>query len=180
MTPVFVFKIKILMSFTLKKSAEKNLANFLFFCVTFFIERRIRNVTKINQDVIKKETITMTNKMAMNKIDDFELNKVSGGTVAEFEEILDACNSHIGIAEDVFTTARKALDLLGPIGSAGKSAVLLVLSKPIEKALKHDFNIDAYISVGWGGTGFRSTHNRYSINGKSISQQEVINMIKAA
>ena len=122
----------------------------------------------------------MTNKMAMNKMDDFELNKVSGGTVAEFEEILDACNSRVGIAGDVFTTARKVLDILGPIGSAGKSAVLLALSKPMEKALKHDFNIDAYISVGWGGTGFRSTHNRYSKDGKSLSQQEVINMIKAA
>ena len=122
----------------------------------------------------------MTKAMEMNRLDAYELDNVVGGTVAEFEEIIDAGNSKIGFAGDIGTAARKALDLLGPAGSLGKSAAYLALAPLYEKALKNDLGIDAYISVGWGGTGFRSTHNRYSLNGKSLSQQEVIDMIKAA
>lgn len=122
----------------------------------------------------------MKNVMEMEKMNEFELDNVSGGTVTEFEEILDAGNSKIGIAGDLGSAARKALDMLGPGGSMAKSAAYMVLAPMWEKALKHDLNIDAYISIGWLGTGIRSTHNRYSINGKSISHQEVLNMIKAA
>ena len=102
-----------------------------------------------------------------NRMNDFELDNVVGGTVAEFEEILDAVNGKIGLFGDMSSAARKALDLLGPAGSLGKSAAYLALAPMFEKALKNDLDIDAYISVGWGGTGIRSTHNSYSINGKS-------------
>ena len=110
-----------------------------------------------------------------------ELNQVAGGTVKEFNEIFDAYNSLGGsYLESISSGARELLDILGPAGSAAKSAVICALAKPFEKALKHDFGIDAYISVGWGGTGFRSTHNRYSKDGKSLSHQEVIEMIRTA
>ena len=122
----------------------------------------------------------MTNVMEMERMNDFELDNVSGGTVTEFEEILDAGNSKIGFAGDLGGAARKALDLLGPASSMAKSAAYMILAPMWEKALKKDLNIDANISIGWLGTGFRSSHNSYSIDGKGISHQEVINMIKTA
>ena len=120
----------------------------------------------------------MTKAMEMNRLDAYELDRVVGGTVAEFEELLDAFNTKLGFFGDISSAARKALDMLGPGGSLGKSAAYVALAPCFEKALKHDLNIDTYISVGWGGTGFRSTHNRYSIDGKSVSHQEVLQMIR--
>ena len=115
------------------------------------------------------------------KLNITELDNVAGGTVKEFNEIFDAYNSLAGsYMESIGSGARELLDILGTAGSGAKSAVICALATPFEKALKHDFDIDAYISVGWGGTGFRSTHNRYSKNGKSLTHQEVVDMIRAA
>ena len=123
----------------------------------------------------------MLKKMAMNKMNDVELTNVAGGTVKEFNEVFDAFGSQVGsLFKDVGAAARDVLDMLGPGGSAAKSAVILALSVPMEKVLKNDYNIDAYVSVGWGGTGFRSTHNRYSRDGKSLTHQEVLDIIRAA
>ena len=49
----------------------------------------------------------------------------------------------------------------------------------MEKALKDCYGIDAYISIGWLGTGFRESGNRYSKDGKSLSHSEVLNIIAA-
>ncbi|MBO6305017.1 MAG: hypothetical protein J6M62_08090 [Selenomonadaceae bacterium] len=114
------------------------------------------------------------------KLNQNELNCVVGGTVAEFIEIMDAVAGSRKALDGVPSALCSVLDMLGPAGMIGKSAVIAAAATPLEKALKKDLNIDAYISVGWAGTGFRSTHNRYSINGKSISHQEVLDMIRAA
>ena len=108
-----------------------------------------------------------------------ELNQVAGGTVKEYEEILDAVGSGHWIG-DVNSALRTIIEMLGPVGLAGKSAVYAATAGAMEKALKADLGIDAYISVGWGGTGFRSTHNRYSRDGKTLSHQEVLDIIRAA
>lgn len=105
-----------------------------------------------------------------------ELNQVAGGTVKEYEEIIDA----IGSGTFVNSYLRTVIKMLGPVGLVGKSAAYAATAKPMEKALKHDFGIDAYISVGWGGTGFCSTHNTYSKDGKSLSHQEVLDILRAA
>ena len=115
------------------------------------------------------------------KLNITELDNVAGGTVKEFNEVFDAFGDQVGsLFKDVGAAARDVLDLLGPGGSAAKSAVILALSVPMEKVLKKAYNIDAYVSVGWGGTGFRSTHNRYSRDGKSLTHQEVLDILKAA
>lgn len=95
-----------------------------------------------------------------------ELNHISGGTVKECDELVDAYGGP------------DALGFVGPRGYCGNMYQAYAIA--LEKALKEDFNVDAYVSVGYGGTGFRSIHNTYSINGKSLSHQEVIDMIKAA
>ena len=122
----------------------------------------------------------MLNNRKMNKVEDFELNNVVGGTVKETGELWDAIDTYTGFAGDVFSALRNNMEILGFAGCVGKSAAMLAMAPLMEKTLKEAFGIDAYISVGWGGTGFRSTNNRYSLNGKSLSQQEVVEMIKAA
>ena len=108
-----------------------------------------------------------------------ELNQVAGGTVKEYEEIIDAVGSGT-FMDGINSSLRTVIEMLGPAGLAGKSAVYAATAGAMEKALKADLGIDAYISVGWGGTGFRSTNNRYSKDGKSLSHQEVLDIIRAA
>ena len=114
------------------------------------------------------------------KLSKNELTKVVGGTVAEFIEIMDAVAGNHKALDGVPSALCTVLDMIGPAGMAGKSAVIAAAATPLENALKKDLGIDAYVSVGWLGTGFRSTHNRYSKDGKSLSHQEVLDMIRAA
>ena len=114
-----------------------------------------------------------------SKLNQNELTKVAGGTVTETIEIMDAIASNHKVLDGVPSALCSVLDIIGPAGMAGKSAVIGTMAKPLENALKADLGIDAYISVGWLGTGFRSTNNRYSKDGKSLSHQEVLDMIRA-
>lgn len=114
----------------------------------------------------------MTNIVAMNKMTDCELGKVAGGTVKEFEEIMDACYNKQKTSGAIGAFAS---ELWSP-GSYFTRSSYVSLVPAFEKVLKQDLNIDTHISVGWNGTGFRSVPNTYSINGKSISHQEVLNM----
>ena len=98
------------------------------------------------------------------KLSKNELTKVAGGTLKETKELMNALSK-----DGVNTVFISNIQI-------GISAFL----PTIEKALKEGYNIDADLSVGWGGTGFRETQNKYSINGKNISHQDVIAMIKAA
>lgn len=113
------------------------------------------------------------------KLNKGELTKVAGGTVAETIEIMDAVASNHKALDGLPSALCSILDIIGPAGMAGKSAVIGATAKPLENALKADLGIDAYISVGWLGTGYRSTHNRYSKDGKGLSHQEVLDMIRA-
>lgn len=115
----------------------------------------------------------MTNKMAMNKINDFELNKVAGGTLKEFKELFNAYENKGKVKEMV-------AELTCPGSYIPYEDRNILFARVVEKALKQDFNIDAYISVGFCGTGFRSVPNTYSLNGKTLSHQEVLNIVKAA
>ena len=104
-----------------------------------------------------------------NRMNDFELDNVVGGTRAEVDQIVWAyCNTNL--RNDYF---------FAPGGYATKSGKYLAEVPILENFLKSDFNIDANISVGFYGSGMREKANTYSINGKSISHQEVISMINA-
>lgn len=115
----------------------------------------------------------MTNKMAINKINDFELNQVVGGTLKEFRELFN-------VYENKDTVKKMVAELTGPGSYIPYEDRNILFARVVEKALKQDFNIDSYISVGFCGTGFNSISNTYSLNGKTLSHQEVLNIIKAA
>ena len=121
----------------------------------------------------------MTKEILTNEIlNDAELENISGGTVAQFEEIYSALEKQAGVAGDISNGLRKILSLI-PGGDIG-TAVWRNAAAPIaEKALKDCYGIDAYISIGWLGTGFRESGNRYSKDGKSLSHAEVLNIIAA-
>ena len=121
----------------------------------------------------------MTNIVAMNKMTDCELDNVAGGTVKELEELFAAVSDNAGIGGDLGAVVQAfSRDNFGH-GDHNKYITNAAMAPAFEKALKNDLGIDAYISVGWRGTGFRSVPNTYSINGKSISHQEVLQMINA-
>lgn len=144
--------------FMLCENISKQLCNKFYF--TSYIEAEQNE----SEDFSKKETITMLKdnvKLNLN-----ELSQIAGGTVKECEELLDAYGGP------------DALGFWGPCGYFGNYNQ--TYARALEKALKKDFNVDAYISVGFGGTGFHAVNNTYSINGKSLSHKEVLDMIKAA
>ena len=108
----------------------------------------------------------MTNEIITNKeiLSMEQLDSVNGGTVAEFTDD---------------SALRTILDHL-PGGKIGTAAWRNAAAPLAEKALKDCYGIDAYISIGWGGSDFRSSGNTYSKNGKGLSHQEVLNIINNA
>ena len=112
-------------------------------------------------------------------ISDAQLENVSGGTIAQFTDIWNALEKKAGVMGDIDNGLRKILDML-PGGSIGTAAWRNVAAPLAETALKKCYGIDANISIGWLGTGFRESGNTYSRNGQSISHQDVLNIINAA
>ena len=122
----------------------------------------------------------MTKEIFTNEIlNDAQLDQTSGGTVAEFEDIYSALEKQAGVAGNISNGLRTILNLI-PGGDIG-TAVWRNAAAPIaEKALKDCYGIDAYISIGWVGTGFRESGNRYSKDGKSLTHAQVLDIINAA
>lgn len=108
-----------------------------------------------------------------------ELDQVSAATVGELNEIISAMEDVSGTAGKVSGGLRKVLGFL-PYEKVGTSAYNLIMAPVVEKGLKSELGIDANTSIGWLGSDFRSSHNTYKLNGKAISHQEVLNMIKSA
>lgn len=109
----------------------------------------------------------MTKKMAMNKINEAELNRVAGGTVGEFEELLSA-----------FATNSAMKGYFKAV--AHIPGVNIAEAKIIESWMSENMHIDADISLGLGGTGLLSKHNSYrdTRTGQYLSQSEVLDRIK--
>ena len=103
----------------------------------------------------------MTNVMSLNRMNDYELENVVGGTVAELEGLVKACadNPHlktfVGIAVHI-------------------PPVAIATSYAMESKL-NEMGIDANISVGVLGTGLFSKNNTYYDRklGRNLSQAEV-------
>ena len=122
----------------------------------------------------------MTKEMFTNEIlNDAQLDQISGGTVAQFEEIYSALEKQAGVAGDISNGLRKILDAI-PGGDIGTAVWRNAAAPLAEKALKDCYGIDAYISIGWLGTGFRESGNRYSKDGKSLTHAQVLDIINAA
>ncbi len=102
----------------------------------------------------------MMKELSMN-----EAEKVVGGTVAEFSELLEAAS--------INPTAR----LISMLGSHMPNTNSII--KPAVGKLLARMGIKADISLGIGGTGLFAEANRYTRNGVSISHQEVLEAIRA-
>lgn len=103
----------------------------------------------------------MTNKIKINKIDDFELNQVAGGTVKELEELVDACGAMATFQTHI------------PLSNRADAAY-------VKDYLRDKIGIDANISLGVAGTGLFSKHNTYKdrYTGRSLTHKEVLERIK--
>ena len=112
-------------------------------------------------------------------ISDAQLDNISGGTVAQFTDIWNALEKQAGIMGDIDNGLRTILNHL-PGGNIGTAAWSNIAAPLAEMALKKCYGIDANISIGWLGTGFRESGNSYKKNGQSISHQDVLNIINAA
>ena len=121
----------------------------------------------------------MTKEILTNEIlNDAQLDQISGGKIAEHDELWNALEQQAGVAGSINNGLRKILNAI-PGGDIGTAAWRTAAAPVMEKGLKDCYGIDAYISIGWLGTGFRESGNRYSKDGKSLSHAEVLNIIAA-
>ena len=110
----------------------------------------------------------MTNAMARNRMDDFALDNVVGGTVVQFEQIMRT-----------FLKNWKTRDYM-----TGMSTHLpggnIVAAEYIESFMSKNMGINAHISLGVGGTGIASKQNIYidTKTGKSLSHEEVLKRVE--
>ena len=98
-----------------------------------------------------------------------ELEKVSGGTVAELKDLTKAIVSN------------PTLKKLGGFQSHVPGVNGLIADQ-VEKVLQEDLKIDANISLGFLGTGAGSSKNTYRDmkTGQYISHAEVLDRIRKA
>ena len=103
----------------------------------------------------------MLKKMAMNKMNDCDLGIVVGGTVGELEGLLEACFNNPFLKKFV------------EVGVHVPTAAIATAYKMEE--MLDDMGISADISVGIGGTGAFSNHNKYydRFQQRKLSQGEV-------
>ena len=108
-----------------------------------------------------------------------ELEKVSGGTVAEFTEIYAALEKKAGTVGVISEGLRTILDHI-PGGKIGKSVWNNGGVRIAESLLKDCFGINSDMKIGVLGSGWGEKGNIYSKNGKSLTHQQVLDIIKAA
>lgn len=110
-----------------------------------------------------------------NAINDNELNTVYGGTLSEVCDLAGAIVSKQGKFCDAAAKLLSILDTFELTSSA--SVVNLFLKKVVGDALDK-INIKHDLSVGIAGTGFMSTANTYSRDGKTLYHPQVLDIIK--
>ena len=117
----------------------------------------------------------MKNEMKFNRINDIELDNVSGGTLTEVNQVADEFAKKGGMFGKIVADVHAKLN--DKSGLAGPANILL--RNAVSKGLS-SMGISNDLSVGFLGTGGGSDPNKYSFGGKSISHAEVLNMIAAA
>ena len=98
------------------------------------------------------------------KMNEMELNKVAGGTVREFDELLSA------VSDNPIVRGAAKLDSHAPVAN-------VYIARVIENE-RLKIGLDAHIDLGFAGTGIGSGHNKYRLNGKSISHKEACDYIR--
>lgn len=123
----------------------------------------------------------MTNEkiFANEMMSEEQLNNISGGTVAEFNDIWNALEKKAGTLGDIDNGLRKILDNI-PGGKIGTAVWRNAAAPMAELALKKCYGIDSNISIGWLGFGINESGNTYSKGGNSLTHQQVLDIINAA
>ena len=106
----------------------------------------------------------MMNTMELNKMNNEDLNMVAGGTVKEFDELLSS------VSDNPIVRGAAKLDSHAPVAN-------VYIARVIENEL-HKIGLEAYIDLGFAGTGIGSGHNKYTLNGKSISHKEACDYVR--
>lgn len=115
----------------------------------------------------------MITKLNTKKINDADLSTVSGGTCAQLHELTNA-----------FTSNNKILNLLAGASELASQIKLGCLGNiPLAHAMEDvlgKMSINAYISVGWFGTGTREVNNTYTykFTGEKLSHEDVLKRLK--
>ena len=118
----------------------------------------------------------MTNEMKLQNevLSMEELDNVNGATCEELHELTKALTSN----NNVLNFFADAAELL----SKYKAGCLgnIPLAYAMQSFLKNDLGINSNVSVGWGGSGFRETHNTYSdrATGASLSHADVLKRVR--
>lgn len=117
-----------------------------------------------------KEMILTNEKIFADEIlSDAELETVNGSTCAELHELSQAMDGN-----------KALLKFITGVGEAIGTAVPptnVAFAYGMQKSLKV-LKIDSNISVGWLGTGIRSSGNTYSRGGKPLTHEQVVHMLK--
>ena len=115
----------------------------------------------------------MTNKMINNEMMSFEdLDRVSGGTIAEMKELRTALYSKGVGGDKVAMNAFKIVEALeNKLGNNGPAN--LISAYAIEHALNKCYGVKANISVGLFGTGRGEKNNTYD----GRTHQQVLDLI---
>ena len=116
-----------------------------------------------NKNSNLKEDKTMTKKADAKIMELEQLEKVSGGTVTEYGELLDAIEQS-SFVNGVVTH----IPLYNHLTAADMEDIL------------RDYNVDADISLGFAGLGICSDPNVYkdSVTGETLTHEQVLNRLR--
>ena len=102
------------------------------------------------------------------------LDEVSGGTVAELQELRKTILEHGSAGNSAAMVALNILEDMEKGITTLSDASNVISAYAMEHVLKKCYGIKANISVGWGGSGFREVNNSYN----GLTHEEVLNIIK--
>ncbi len=116
----------------------------------------------------------MTNKMINNEMmNDMELDEVSGGTVAELQELRKTILEHGSAGNSAAMVALNILEDMEKGITTLSDASNLISAYAIEHALNKCYGVKANISVGLFGTGRGEKNDTYD----GRTHQQVLDLI---
>ena len=104
----------------------------------------------------------------IEQLNDEQLDSVAGGTVGQLHELVNAMAGN----NDLMKFLTGASEIAAGIFPAANIPLAYAMEDQLKK-----LGISSNISVGWLGTGVRESGNTYSMNGKGMSHEEVVDFI---
>ncbi len=134
-----------------------------------YIKVRKQKNNSSKENIRRERVLDMSKKLNEKKMDREEMKEVTGGTVNEYADLLQAL------------TINPKLKKWGKFAAhlPGGNMVALNASDGIKGILK-EIDIKADISLGFGGTGLFSSNNKYTriSTGERMTHEEVIATMK--